>query len=91
MKDYVRLSPIDLENRINATKAYIHRQQKREEESKDAEIDLCHLEREQEFRHTGAAIHVEYIKAFHKERNKARREEEEVLQEAFRGETNYDA
>jgi len=80
--DYYRLSQEELDNRINATRAYIRRQSKRSEDSKDSEVDLCYLEREEEQRGFTKQIHKTYLMAL----DKMRREEEEALREI-----SYDA
>ena len=84
MKEYQRLSDEDLSNRINATRAYIKRQTKRGEDSKEAESDLCYLERENEYRERAQTIHKSYLAEIRKQRAIERammREEEEALRE----------
>lgn len=85
--DYIRLPQDELENRINATKAYIRRQQKRHEPSKDSEVELCYLQREEEQRDRARKIHKKYLAKI----EKLRREEEEALRESDEGEAAYDA
>ena len=78
MSNYQRLMQEELDNRINATKAYIRRQERRSEDSKQSEVDLCYLEREEEFRLRAKELHEVYKQDL----AVLRREEEEVLQDS---------
>lgn len=82
---YERLPQDELDNRINATRAYIRRQQKRSEDSKGSEVELCYLEREEEFRISARTIHKKYLA----EIERLRREEEEALRENDEGASSY--
>lgn len=85
--NYYRLPQEELENRINATRAYIRRQSRRHENSKDSEVELCYLEREEEQRGRTRQIHKKYLQGI----EKLRREEEEALRENDEREAAYDA
>jgi len=84
MRNLQKIPEDQLAKQINATKAYVDRQNKKGIDSKDAETELCYLEREMEHRTKTKKLHEEYIKSIEQQKREFEllmKEEEEALRE----------
>lgn len=84
MRKIDRIPEEQLRIQMNAVRAHIRRTRKSGSDTRDAEVELCYLEREEEHRDSAYKLDKEYrakIDAARKADMKAAREEEEALRE----------
>lgn len=81
-KKIERISDDQLLAQMNAVRAHMRRTRKHGGDTRDAEIELCYLEREEEHRENASMAHKNYLEELQEKRkDEAReaREEEEAL------------
>ena len=76
-----RVSDDELNGRLNAVRAMIRRTRKHLGDTRDAEVELCYLEREMEVRENRRMAHSKYLSETYSETSFSSQEEEEALNE----------
>lgn len=76
-----RISDDQLNAQLNAIRAHIRRTRKYGSDTREAEVELCYLEREQELRENRRKAHEAYKSKIQEQLKADAQEEEEAIQE----------
>lgn len=82
MRKLERVNEEQLNVQANAIKAHIRRTKKDHGDTKDAEMELCYVEREKEVRENRKRAHEMYLKEL-QENARQLQEEEEAIREFY--------
>jgi hypothetical protein len=83
-----RINDDQLAAQLNAVRAHIRRTRKHGGDTRDAEVELCYLEREEEHRNNATSAHKAYEARIREELYAIAREEEEAINEFLQGESH---
>lgn len=81
-----RVGDDQLKGQMNAVRAHIRRTRKHGGDTRDAEIELCYLEREQEMRDIRKKAHDSYTKKLKAEEKRLAMEERDAIESFLNGE-----
>lgn len=80
-----RVGDDQLKGQMNAVRAHIRRTRKHGGDTRDAEVELCYLEREQEMRDIRRKAHDAYIKKVKAEEKRLAMEERDAIESFLNG------